>query len=200
MTTRSVLPHYHAVLASLLVLSALAATTARAALPDADKKTVAEMALRWAIDGGISDFKLVKDPANLVVATLNLPDGMKLELPGRAIRLLSLPQVQVEADHGGDFLYFRFDRLDGDQEHATVAIALVWAVAENSQTQYLSGGGATLEFEKHDGKWKLQPVMNRWMSQTPTHGLGIIGPAISFTALVVFSTSTARTPVYTPAG
>ncbi len=154
----------HAGLATLLVLGALVATAAHAALSDADKKTVAEMALQWAIDGGIGDFKLVKDPANLVVANFNLPKGVKLDLPGRAISLFSLLRIQAEANHGGDFLYFRFDRLDGDQDHATVAIALMWAVAVQSQAHYLSGGGATLEFEKRDGKWQLQPVMNRWQS------------------------------------
>ncbi|HVO23341.1 MAG TPA: hypothetical protein VMW56_06895 [Candidatus Margulisiibacteriota bacterium] len=154
----------HAALATLLMLSAFVATTAHAALSDADKKSVAEMALQWAIDGGIGDFKLVKDPAHLVVATLNLPKGVKLELPGRAIDLFSLLRIQAEADHGGDFLYFRFNRLDGDQEHAKVAIALVWAVGQHSKTQYLSGGGATLDLEKRDGKWQLLPVMNRWQS------------------------------------
>ena len=145
-------------------LAAIIALPAQAALSDADKKTLAEMAMQWAIDGGIGDFKLVKDPSTLVVATFNLPKNVKLELPGRTINLFSLLRIQAEANHGGDFLYFRFNRFDGDDHHAKVAIALVWAVAENSQTQYLSGGGATLEFEKHDGKWQLQPVMNRWQS------------------------------------
>ena len=151
-------------LGALLALCTLVATPARAALSDADKKTLAEMALQWAIDGGIGDFKLVKDPSQLIVANFNLPKNVKLDLPGRTITIFSLLRIQAEANHGGDFLYFRFNRLDGSDDHATVAIALVWAVAEHSGTQYLSGGGATLEFEKRDGKWQLQPVMNRWMS------------------------------------
>lgn len=151
-------------LATLLALCVLVAPPARAALSDADKKTVVEMALQWGIDGGIPDFKMVKDPSTLVVANFNLPKDVKLELAGRTIKVFSLLRIQAEANHGGDFLYFRFNRLDGDAEHAKVAIALVWAVAEDSKTQYLSGGGATLDFEKRDGKWLLQPVMNRWMS------------------------------------
>jgi hypothetical protein len=151
-------------LATLVLLLALTASPARAALSDADKKTIAEMALQWAIDGGISDFKLVKDPSHLVVANFNLPRDMKLELPGRTISLFSLLRIQAEADHGSDFLYFRFNRFEGDEDHVKVAIALVWAVGKDSQTQYLSGGGATLDFERHDGKWQLQPVMNRWQS------------------------------------
>jgi len=151
-------------LGSVMALCALRPAPARAALADADKQTIAELSLQWAIDGGIGDCKLLNDPSHLVVANFNLPKGVKLVLPGRTIQLFSLLRIQAEANHGGDFLYFRFNRLDGDGEHAKVAIALIWAVAEDSATQYLSGGGATLDFEKHDGKWQLQPVMNRWMS------------------------------------
>jgi hypothetical protein len=137
---------------------------AQAALSNDDKKALAEMALQWAIDGGIADFKLVKDPTQLIVANLNLPKGIKLELPGRTISVDSLLLIQTKANRFGDFLYFRFDRFTGDAEHAQIAIALTWAVGEHSTTQYLSGGGATLDFEKRDGKWQLQPVMNRWQS------------------------------------
>ncbi len=155
----------HAVLGATIALSALfIAAPARAVLSDVDKKTLAEMALQWAFDGGISDVKLMKDPSNAVVANFNLSRDMKLALPGRTINLYSLLYIQALANRTGDFLYFRFDRFDGDTEHAKVAIALVWAVAENSKTQYLSGGGATLDFVKRDGKWQLQPVLNRWMS------------------------------------
>jgi len=151
-------------LATMLALCLPVASPARAALSDADKKTIVEMALQWGIDGGIADFKLVKDRATFVVANFNLPKNVKLELPGHTINVFSLLRIQAEANYGGDFLYFRFNRLDGDAEHAKVAIALVWAVSEHSTTQYLSGGGADLDFEKRDGKWVLQPVMNRWMS------------------------------------
>lgn len=151
-------------LGTVVAVSALLSSTASAVLSQADQKTLAEMSLQWAIDGGIGDFKLVKDPTNLVVATFNLQKGMKLELPGRTLQLFSLLRIQAEANHSGDFLYFRFNRLEGDGEHAKVAVALIWAVAEHSATQYLSGGGAMLDFEKRDGKWQLQPVMNRWMS------------------------------------
>jgi hypothetical protein len=149
---------------AVAVLAALVAAPAAATLSDADKKRIAEMALQWAVDGGIADFKLVKDPSAFIVANFNLPTDVKLELPGRAIFLYSLLRIQAEADHGGDFLYFRFNSFEGDEDHAKVAIALVWAVGQHSGAQYLSGGGATLDFEKRDGKWQLQPVMNRWMS------------------------------------
>jgi len=157
---------HRSLLATVGTLAALTAvaTTAQAKLADADKKVLTELALQWAIEGGISDFKLVKDPSHLVVANFNLPKQVELAVPGRTVVVLSLPRIQAEADFRGDFLYFRFNRFKGDDQKAEVAIALVWAVSVKSTTQYLSGGGATLNFEKHDGKWQLQPVMNRWMS------------------------------------
>jgi hypothetical protein len=129
-----------------------------------DQHTLAEMALRWAIDGGIPDFKLVKDPSTLIVARTNLPKAPNLRLPGRTVVLLSPQRIQARADAQGDFLYFRFDRWGGDARHATVAIALIWAVSRTSKEHYLSGGGATLEFQKRDDTWQLLPVNERWTS------------------------------------
>ncbi len=160
----------------LIVCVALLASTAFAGpappkLSAADKRALAEMALQWAIAGGVDDFKLVKDPANLVVSTANLPEKTELHVPGHTVTILSPRAIQARADKQGDFLYFRFDGLsfkDGFRLNkfgqAEVPIALTWAVSIHSTTQYLSGGGATLTFEKRNGKWELLPVTNRWMS------------------------------------
>ncbi len=150
--------------ATLLVAMAIRVAPADAKLADTDTITLAQMALEWAVGGGISDFKLVKDPANLIVANSNLPKNAKLQLPGRTVTVFPPLRIQAEADFKGDFLYFRFNSLKGDKQRASVVIALVWAVSRNSQTQYLSGGGATLDFERRDGKWQLLPVTNMWMS------------------------------------
>ncbi len=122
------------------------------------------MALRWAVDGGIPDFKLVKDPSTLIVADTNLPDAPGLEVAGRKVVVLSPQRIQARADAEGDFLYFRFRAFQGDQQHATVSIALIWAVSSTSKEHYLSGGGATLEFEKHGDTWQLLPQGERWSS------------------------------------
>jgi hypothetical protein len=80
------------------------------------------------------------------------------------VLLISLPRIQTQADRAGDLLYFRFDRFKGNEQHASVGIALIWAVSAKSKEVYLSGGGATLEFEKVNGKWQMLPVANRWAS------------------------------------
>jgi hypothetical protein len=133
-------------------------------LTAADKRVLAEMALQWAVDGGISDFKLVKDPENLIVSEANLSNKMELKLPDRVITVLSPSNVQERADKEGDFLYFRFGPFIGYRDTARLTITLVWAVSSRSEAQYLSGGGATLKFERREGKWTMLPVTNRWIS------------------------------------
>jgi hypothetical protein len=161
---RTVSATLRTVLLGLLTAAAVCPSPAQAKLSAADKQAVAQLAVEWAVNGGISDYKLVKNPADVIVADFNLPKGTHLQLPGRRVTLYSLLLIQALADRNGDFLYFRFNHFTGDAQHATVAIALVWAISAKSRTPYLSGGGATLEFEKHDGKWKMLPVTNRWMS------------------------------------
>ena len=154
-----------AVLGAIIALAGLSAAAAQTSITDADRRAVAEMALQWAVAGGISDFKLVKDPSTLIVADANLPKNTQLTLSGHKVEMLSLLRIQARADlDGTDFLYFRFGKFTVKDGRVSVPIALVWAIAAKSTTQYLSGGGATLEFEKHDDKWQLLPVTNRWMS------------------------------------
>ena len=150
------------ILAAILFLGS--ARPVCAVVSAADEGTLAGMALQWALAGGIPDVKLLKDPSTLMVADFNLRRGIQLTVPGHNIALASLPHIQAHADLKGDMLYFRFDRFTGDASHATVAIALVWAVSANSTAHYLSGGGATLEFEKVNGAWQLKPVKQRWVS------------------------------------
>jgi hypothetical protein len=150
--------------ATILGLVSAVVAPACADVADADKKTLAELALRWAVDGGIADVALMKDPSTLVVVDTHLPPGVRLAVAGRTVRVLAPAAIQAEADRAGDLLYFRFDRFAGDARRASVPIALVWAVGKGSTVHYLSGGGATLDFEQRDGAWVLLPVSNRWMS------------------------------------
>ena len=157
---------------ALVASTALATPPAQPKLSPADKRALAERALQWAIAGGIDDFKLVKDPSNLIASDANLPLKAAVAVPGRKVTLLSPRAIQSRADKEGDFLYFRFDGFSFNRGgfsvnkfgQAEVSIALVWAVSVHSTAHYLSGGGATLTFEKHNGKWQLLPVANRWMS------------------------------------
>ena len=150
---------------SAVILSAVSfAKPVRPALRETDIKALAQLGLQWAIDGGITDFKLAKEPDKLIVSSLNVPQKIQLQVPGRTVVIMSGLRIQARADVFGDFLYFEFGPFTRKGTRAEVPLALRWAVGLNSTTQYLSGGGATLEFEKKKGKWHLIPVMHRWMS------------------------------------
>lgn len=152
------------VLAAVVWTATSGTRAAHADLSAADKTALAELALGWALNGGISDTKLMKDPAKVIVDAQNLPQKVKLTLPKRTVIVTTMMHIQVEADVYGDFLYFHFGSMTGDADHASVPITLVWAVGVRSKTAYLSGGGTTLRFERRDGKWTLLPVTERWMS------------------------------------
>lgn len=149
-------------------LTALVGTAGIAQVPQSlsttDRQALAVMALRWAVDGGIQDFKLAKDPTQLVVEHTHLPANTRLRVPRHTVTLLSAPRIQARADRSGDFLYFRFGPFEGTAEHASVPISLLWAVSVHSTVRYLSGGGATLSFEKRNGRWQLLPVTSHWVS------------------------------------
>lgn len=153
---------YAAIFGVAVAIATLAA--AQDGLSAVDRRVLAERALRWAIEGGISDFRLVKDPSHVIVANVNLDGIPGLNIPRRAAVIMSPQAIQARADGKGDFLYFRFDRFSGDAAHARVVLSLVWAVAATSHERYLSGGGATLEFEQRDRQWRLLPVTESWSS------------------------------------
>lgn len=153
-----------AAVGALCACACACAGPAQAQLSVADKQALAELALQWAVDGGIPDVMLLKGPSKLVVLNTNLPAHTQLHVPNRTVSLLSPIRIQTQADMLGDFLYFRFGPVASDKGRATVSIALVWAVGVRSKTPYLSGGGATLQFEQRDGKWTRLPVNERWAS------------------------------------
>jgi len=150
--------------AAVVAVAVLLVAPAHATLSADDKRTLAQLALQWAIDGGITDFKLVKDPTTIPVLDANLPRGTRLQLAGRKVEVHSLAVMQALADMRGDFLYFRLGPFAEKDQRVNVPIALVWSVSVKSTAQYLSGGGATLEFEQRDGAWRQLPVTNRWSS------------------------------------
>ena len=151
-------------LGALGVVALCGQGAAQAQVSNADKKTLAELALAWAMDGGIPDTKLMQNPTEIVVETHNLPPKVDLHLRKRKVMVRSLIQLQAVADVYGDFLYFHFGPITGKDKHASVPITLTWAVGVRSKEKYLSGGGTTLQFELRKGKWTLLPVTERWTS------------------------------------
>ena len=135
---------------------------AYAGLSAEDKKALAETAIQWAIDGGLPDFKFVKEPEKLVVLNTYLPQGAKLELPGRKLAVTSLVRIQATADVGTDVTYFRFGPFSGGDARASGSIALVPVQSIRNPAGGGGSSGADLEFEKRDAKWVVSRVADRW--------------------------------------
>jgi len=134
-------------------------------LSDADKQTLASLALQWAVDGGIGDVNLLKEPTRLIVLAQHLPITARLQVPNRTVVLMSPIKIQVQADVSGDFLYFSIGPFEAQQQRVRVPVKLLWAISiKEHHLPYLSGGGAILEFEKKDGKWERLPVVEQWSS------------------------------------
>jgi hypothetical protein len=142
----------------------LAAGSAHA-LSNADKQALASLALQWAVEGGIGDVSLLKEPTRLIVVDQHLPSGARLVVPDRTVVLLSPVRIQAQADVKGDFLYFLIGPFDAQGTRVRVPIRLAWAISVREQhLPHLSGGGAILEFEQQDGKWQRLPVEEQWSS------------------------------------
>jgi hypothetical protein len=134
-------------------------------LSDADKETLGSLALQWAVDGGIGDVQLLKQPTRLIVLAQHLPSSARIQVPNRTVVLWSLIRIQAQADIAGDFLYFRIGPFESRNQRVRVPIKLEWAISVKEQhLPYLSGGGAILEFERKDGKWERLPVVEQWSS------------------------------------
>ncbi len=145
--------------------SVLLAAGAAQALSHADKQTLASLALQWAVEGGIGDVGLLKDPTRLIVAAHYVPSDALLVVPNRTVVLMSLVRIQAHADVTGDFLYFVIGPFQARGERVRVPVKLEWAISVNEQhLPHLSGGGAILEFERKDGQWQRLPVVEQWSS------------------------------------
>jgi hypothetical protein len=147
-------------------LAVLAAGTAAVAAPvelsNADKQALAVLAIQWACDGGLDDFKRVPTGSDLVVADVNLPKDVKLDLPGRKVVVASLARIQAHADIKGDAVYFRLGPFTGDDLRTEVPVALLWAASVRNPAAVVTGSGALLEFEKRNGKWQRVGMTGAW--------------------------------------
>ena len=68
------------------------------------------------------------------------------------------------ANEEGDFLYLRFNPFEIETpDRVNVGLGSQWAVAEDSNTGYLSGGGMQMVYERLPNGW-VGEVQALWMS------------------------------------
>jgi len=135
-------------------------------LAEEDQAELVRLTLERALlDQEIPDFLLLAEGKDeIVLSTENVDPELVPELEGVNLVLLSPEEIQAKANEEGDFLYLRFQMVDIQSEtEATVSLANNWAVAENSDMAYLSGGGFTIEYTKSADGWTGE-VTELWIS------------------------------------
>ncbi len=130
-----------------------------------DQAEIVRLTLERAlVDQEVPDYQLIKDKKNIVLSMANIDVSLIPTLPGINLIPLTREEIQAKANNEGDFLYLEFIEIEAESDaKATVSLGNTWAVAEDSETAYLSGGGFTIEYTKSADGW-LSEVVAVWMS------------------------------------
>lgn len=130
-----------------------------------DRADIIRLSLEHAlVDQEIPDYGLIQDPENIVLSTANVDASLVPTLPGINLILLTQEEIQDKANREGDFLYIEFTNITVESDtKVTVSLSNTWAVAKDSETGYLSGGGFVIEFTKTADGW-IGEVGPKWMS------------------------------------
>ncbi len=133
-------------------------------LPEADLFAILDQGLVHAlIDEAIPDYAMLADQEELVLSTENLPEGWTPNL-AVAVTLMTPEQIQNKANRDGDFLYLHVQELTAVSDtEATLSLSSTWAIGEDSDMLYLSGGGFQMRFIKSGEQWQGE-VEVEWIS------------------------------------
>lgn len=135
-------------------------------LPEEDQAELIRLTLERAIvDQEIPDFQLLTEGRDeIVLSTENVDPELVPELEGVNLVLLSPEEIQARANEEGDFLYLNFQMVDVESEtQVTVSLNNIWAIAEDSDLIYLSGGGFSIEYTKTADSWSGE-ITELWIS------------------------------------
>jgi hypothetical protein len=150
-----------------LTLSACAGATLpnESPLTREDRAEIVRLSLERAlVDQEVPDYQLIKDKKNIVLSMANIDVSLIPTLPGINLIPLTREEIQAKANSEGDFLYLEFIEIEAESDaKATASLGNTWAVAQDSETLYLSGGGFTIEYTKNADGW-LSEVVAIWMS------------------------------------
>lgn len=154
----------------ILVLAVLIVSCQPAGQQDAftidDKTEIVRLSLERAlVHREIPDYGLLVEKGNeLVLSTENIEEVSVPAVPGFELIMLSPEEIQARANDEGDFLYLHFNPLEVETpDRVSVAFGSQWAVAEDSTTGYLSGGGLQMVYERQPEGWVGQ-VEAVWIS------------------------------------
>jgi len=133
---------------------------------DENKTEIVRLSLERAlVDQEIPDYVLLVEGGDpIVLSSENIEDLQAPEVPGHEVIVLSPGEIQARADAEGDFLYLHFNPFDVETaDKVNVGFGSQWAVAQDSTTGYLSGGGMQMVYERQGDGW-VGEVEAIWMS------------------------------------
>lgn len=134
-------------------------------LSDEDRADLIRLTLaRALVDEEVPDYQLLAEQGTFILSTENVDAALVPELEGVDLTLLTPEEIQARANEEGDFLFLRFDEIAAASvDTATVSLSNSWAVAEDSETGYLSGGGFLMEYVRENGSWHGE-ITSLWIS------------------------------------
>ena len=130
--------------------------TAELAFTEADSMEILRQTLTQISYVSTADF-LSQDGSEIVLSTVNLPPTYRPDPAKSNLLLLTPAEIQVKADADGDFLYLRLEKIEAESPtQAESVLCSIWAIAADSNTDYLSGGCITVAFSKDvaSGTWQ----------------------------------------------
>ncbi len=150
----------------LLLLTACGATTSEENFTKDDKTEIVQLTLERAlVDQEIPDYGLLTAGGNeLILSSENIEDIDVGAVRGYDLVVLSREEIQVRADAGGDFLYLFFNPFEEESvDRVNVSFGSQWAVAQDSTSGYLSGGGLQMVYDRQPEGW-MGEVVGAWIS------------------------------------
>lgn len=131
-----------------------------------DKAEIVRLTLERALVGQeIPDYGLLIESGEpIILSTDNIEDVAIPDLPGHSIILMTPAEIRAKANAEGDFLYTRFEPFKVESpDKVNLGFGSQWAVAEDSTTGYLSGGGLQMVYERQADGWAGE-VQAMWIS------------------------------------
>jgi len=131
-----------------------------------DKAEIVRLTLERAlVDQEIPDYGLlIEGGESIILSTDNIEDVTLPDLSGHSIILMTPAEIRAKANAEGDFLYTRFEPFEVETpDKVNLGFGSQWAVAEDSTTGYLSGGGFQMLYERQADGWAGE-VQAVWIS------------------------------------
>jgi hypothetical protein len=153
-------------LSSLILLGACQGAMQEQGFTTDDKSEIVRLTLERALgDQEIPDYGLLTAGGKtLVLSSENIEDVDVGPVPGFELVVLSRDEIQAKADAEGDFLYLFFNPFEEESiDRVKVSFGSQWAVAQDSTSGYLSGGGLQLVYDRRPEGW-VGEVVAAWIS------------------------------------